>query len=662
MRNAKYFLISSTIVFMHGCQIWPSQGVGELPPPAALPDTSEPGTVQFRIWTGISGSDVSDLTGIDAYPDNPNTVENLTTLENPGGLGDNYGSLVRGFIEAPASGEYTFYVAGDDETQFLLSPSEVASNAEVIASVPRWTSPGDYSKYASQTSGIQTLEQGKRYYFEIRHKQGNGGEHFEVAWEGPGVSRQIISSAYLFSEGQPGVSEDITSNEAYSLGYRTGYFDSSEGLAFNPEFPPLDNDQDGIYDNWETVNGLDPSDSSDSNSDPDGDFLTAADEFLIGTRENNADTDSDGIPDGQEFAYNLNPLDGEDAARDADGDGYSNLEEYQAGTDPNDDTDIPAETGGTGTETEASTVSGFVGQYFNGTDFDTFVSYRKDPTINFDWGSGSPASGVNSDRFSIRWQTIFTAPHSSGTRDYEFVARTNDGVRLYLNGERVINDWTGHSPTTFTYSRSLNAGESVPVTMEYYEGTGSAVAEFSVTDLSTGNDVSIDETMRVPDPDTSSSQDTDSDGIPDTWELSYGLNPWVNDASDVSNSSGVSNIDAYQSELNPWTLEATAAGGDGGVSPPPPPPTTSSGEVTVSWTAPSTRLDGSSIALSEIDHYTINYGTSSSNLNQSVDVGSDQTSYTFDGLDSGTWYFTVKTIDNNGLTSPPSSVVSQTIP
>ncbi|WP_111495992.1 PA14 domain-containing protein [Marinobacter bohaiensis] len=662
MLNGKHFLIGGTLVFMHGCQLWPSDDVQDLPPTAAIPASSEPGYVQLRIWTGISGSDVADLTSIEAYPNNPNSVEEITSLVNEGARGTNYGSLVKGYIEAPSSGEYTFHLAGDDETQLWLSSDESSGNIQQIASVPNYSQPQVFDKYASQTSGVQTLEGGQRYYFEIRHKQGNGGNHFAVAWEGPGLSQQIIGSEYLYSEGQSSNYDDQSAAESYSLGYRVGYFDAEQGLAFAPDFPPMDSDLDGIYDNWETVNGLDPSNSDDAASDPDGDFLTAADEFLIGTSENNADTDGDGIPDGQEFAYNLDPRDGTDAARDADGDGYSNLEEYQAGTDPNSSDEVPEEdVPDTGT---GATVAGFVGQYFDGTDFDNFVSYRTDGVVDFDWGSSAPISGAPSDQFSVRWVGQFTAPHGSGSRDYEFITNTNDGVRLYLDGELVIDDWSEHPTTEFSYSRSLAAGETVPITMEYFEGSGSAEAHFTIMDQADNSEVDVLGTVITAEPGSASTLDSDEDDIPDAWEIAYGLAPFRDDATSVSNDSGVTNLQAYESGLDPYTLESTSGdtGGDEGETTEPEPPVTDvTGEVTLSWTAPSTRLDGSSIDLSEIDHYLINYGQSSGNLDQSVEVSSADTSYTFEGLDSGTWYFTVQTVDSDGLTSPESDEVSQTV-
>lgn len=72
-------------------------------------------------------------------------------------------------------------------------------------------------------------------------------------------------------------------------------------------------------------------------------------------------------------------------------------------------------------------------------------------------------------------------------------------------------------------------------------------------------------------------------------------------------------------------------------------------------------MDGSSIALSEIDFYIINYGQDVNSLQQSQDVSGEQTSFTFEGLVSGTWYFTIQVVDTDGLSSPPSSPVSTQI-
>lgn len=667
MSVCRILSLGSAIVLVTGCQSWQLDNIEQLPPTASLPDTSQPGVVEVWYYDGITGTKVEDVRSAEKFPDNPDSIVELNSLQTPTDRADNYGSLTRGYIQPPSDGNYRFFVAGDDETQLWLSTSEDPTQADMIASVTGWSSPGDYTKYSSQTSASIPLVSGEKYYFEIRHQEGVGGDHFGVAWEGPGISQRVIDGAYLYSYARVTEPQDLSTDEAYSLGYRVGYLDGSEALTFNQLYPPLDSDGDGIYDNWEVVNGLDPSNASDASSDPDGDLLSAADEFLLGTSENTPDSDGDGIPDGAEYAYGLDPLDPADANQDLDADGYTNLEEHLAGTALNDPDNTPAPEG-------PAYIAGFGAQFFEGTSFDRFVLTEIHETVNFDWARGQPHPDLPDDQFSIRWNGVFTAPHGSGSNQYRFTVSTNDGVRLYANGELVIDDWTSHPTTTFTYDRSLTAGESLNLTIEYFEGSGSAVAEYSATNLTTGETISTAATITTLDPSTRNELDTDGDGIPDTWELRHGLSAWVADGDVINNVQGISNLQAYQTSVDPYTLETVETdgdpttgeeGGETGTAPTEPAPTEpappADGSVTLTWTAPLTRMDGSSIALSEIDFYTINYGQDVNSLQQSQDVSGEQTSFTFEGLASGTWYFTIQVVDTDGLSSPPSSPVSTQI-
>ena len=95
--------------------------------------------------------------------------------------------------------------------------------------------------------------------------------------------------------------------------------------------------------------------------------------------------------------------------------------------------------------------------------------------MNFDWASGQPAIGVPVDNFSVRWTGTLTVP-TSGT--YRFQTYSDDGVRLWVNGAQVINNWTDHSPTTnSTGNITLSAGQRVSVTLEFYEKGGGAVMQ-----------------------------------------------------------------------------------------------------------------------------------------------------------------------------------------
>ncbi len=113
---------------------------------------------------------------------------------------------------------------------------------------------------------------------------------------------------------------------------------------------------------------------------------------------------------------------------------------------------------------------GIARAYFTGS-----VVNRLDPEVNFNWGGGAPIGGVGSNDFSVRWSGEVEA---RGNGAYRFLTRSDDGVRLYIDGNLVIDNWTDHGPTTDQSANIvLSAGQRYTVVMEYYERAGGAVAE-----------------------------------------------------------------------------------------------------------------------------------------------------------------------------------------
>jgi chitodextrinase len=116
--------------------------------------------------------------------------------------------------------------------------------------------------------------------------------------------------------------------------------------------------------------------------------------------------------------------------------------------------------------------SGFAGAYFNNTTLSGPAIGRLDPTINFNWGSGSPIAGIPVDNFSVRWTGNLT-PATTGT--YTFYTQSDDGIRLYLNGKLLIDHWTAGGGS-FSATTALTAGTSNSLVVEYYEAAGTASA------------------------------------------------------------------------------------------------------------------------------------------------------------------------------------------
>jgi putative alpha-1,2-mannosidase len=120
---------------------------------------------------------------------------------------------------------------------------------------------------------------------------------------------------------------------------------------------------------------------------------------------------------------------------------------------------------------------GLEGEYFNNIKLKGEPALvRCDKQINFDWGGGSPAKEVNPDHFSVRWSGKLVP---FVTRTYKLAVTSDDGIRLYLDGELLIDGWHDRSATTDTVSLNLKARQQYDIKIEYYERGGNACARLS---------------------------------------------------------------------------------------------------------------------------------------------------------------------------------------
>lgn len=130
--------------------------------------------------------------------------------------------------------------------------------------------------------------------------------------------------------------------------------------------------------------------------------------------------------------------------------------------------------------------TGLAAVYYDNIDFTGTQLSRTDATVNFNWGSGSPGPSIGSDTFSARWTGEVKA---NFTETYTFYTRSDDGVRLWVNGVQLVNNWTDHGPTENSGTIALAAGQKYSIVMEYYERGGGAVAELRWSSASTAKSI-----------------------------------------------------------------------------------------------------------------------------------------------------------------------------
>ena len=101
---------------------------------------------------------------------------------------------------------------------------------------------------------------------------------------------------------------------------------------------------------------------------------------------------------------------------------------------------------------------------------------RTDPTINFNFGAGSPDPSISTDLFTVRWSGQVQALDSD---TYTFITTTDDGVRLWVNGQSVIDHWALQGATDRSGTIALTANTKYNILMEYFENGVSASAQLS---------------------------------------------------------------------------------------------------------------------------------------------------------------------------------------
>lgn len=115
--------------------------------------------------------------------------------------------------------------------------------------------------------------------------------------------------------------------------------------------------------------------------------------------------------------------------------------------------------------------NGLTASYYNGQDFNTLVVERIDTVINFNWGNSYPVRNVNADNFSVCWQGKIE-PRATG--EYTFFVNSDNGRRLWINDQLIIDKWIDDYDIEYSGNISLQANELYNIKLEYFESNGGA--------------------------------------------------------------------------------------------------------------------------------------------------------------------------------------------
>jgi len=117
---------------------------------------------------------------------------------------------------------------------------------------------------------------------------------------------------------------------------------------------------------------------------------------------------------------------------------------------------------------------GLLAQYFNGNNFNTLAGTRIDSNINYNWDTGAAPLGVNYN-FSVRWTGKIKGKF---TGDCQISSRSDDGFRISIGGNSVLDIWVPHGPRwDHNYAVPFVEGEKQDIIVEFFENGGYAVSE-----------------------------------------------------------------------------------------------------------------------------------------------------------------------------------------
>ncbi|MGL4630484.1 MAG: PQQ-dependent sugar dehydrogenase [Leadbetterella sp.] len=148
--------------------------------------TTETRGLNYKRFSGIGGTSISDLTSSSKYPKSPDQYNVISSFETSSDIANEFGARIYGYLVAPSTGNYTFWISGDDNVELYLSTDNNPNNKRRIAYHSTYTNSREWNKVSTQKSSQISLTANVVYFIEAFQKEGSGGDHLAVGWAKPG--------------------------------------------------------------------------------------------------------------------------------------------------------------------------------------------------------------------------------------------------------------------------------------------------------------------------------------------------------------------------------------------------------------------------------------------------------------------------------------------
>ena len=154
------------------------------------------GHILREFWTGVPGANVSDF----AYNTTPSSSTLHTPVEISFSSGENIANRMRGHVRPNVSGEFTFWISGNDSAELWAEPGlrqrgqathRVHHGGDVLSRIRCRSQPAFGARHAASRG---------KYYIEALHKDATGADHVSVAWQGPGFARILLGGGWISAQ------------------------------------------------------------------------------------------------------------------------------------------------------------------------------------------------------------------------------------------------------------------------------------------------------------------------------------------------------------------------------------------------------------------------------------------------------------------------------